>query len=160
MRRSTPSSVVQLDPTYPNPFNSGTVIEFSLPRAGHTEVVIFNILGEEIARPLSENLPAGSHTIHWDGTTTNGSPAPSGEAGDGLRRGRIPVAGEAQILRLDPVPPQACPSVEPGQDASHDRFAAEVREAGEGAWEDLKSGVQGAWDAMEDALKSARSKFK
>ena len=36
----------------------------------------------------------------------------------------------------------------------------EVREAGEGAWEDLKSGVQSAWDSMEEALKSARSKFK
>ena len=36
----------------------------------------------------------------------------------------------------------------------------EVREAGSGAWEDLKSGVQGAWDSMEEALKSARSKFK
>jgi len=37
---------------------------------------------------------------------------------------------------------------------------SEVREAGEGAWEDLKSGVQGAWDGMEQALKSARSRFK
>ena len=36
----------------------------------------------------------------------------------------------------------------------------EVAEAGEGALEDLKSGVQGAWDSMEEALKSARSKFK
>jgi uncharacterized coiled-coil DUF342 family protein len=37
---------------------------------------------------------------------------------------------------------------------------AELREAGEGAWEDLKSGVQGAWDVMEQSLKSARSRFK
>jgi uncharacterized coiled-coil DUF342 family protein len=36
----------------------------------------------------------------------------------------------------------------------------EVVEAGEGALEDLKTGVQGAWDSMEEALKSARSKFK
>ena len=40
-----------------------------------------------------------------------------------------------------------------------EKKASEVREAGEGAWEDLKSGVQGAWDAMEQALKSARSRF-
>jgi len=37
---------------------------------------------------------------------------------------------------------------------------AELREAGEGAWEDLKSGVQGAWDAMEQAVKSARTRFE
>jgi len=36
----------------------------------------------------------------------------------------------------------------------------EVRAAGEGAWEDLKSGVQLAWDAMEQAIKSARTRFK
>jgi uncharacterized coiled-coil DUF342 family protein len=36
----------------------------------------------------------------------------------------------------------------------------EVRAAGEWAWEDLKSGVQLAWDAMEQALKSARTRFK
>jgi uncharacterized coiled-coil DUF342 family protein len=36
----------------------------------------------------------------------------------------------------------------------------EVAAAGEGALEELKSGVQGAWDSMEEALKLARSKFK
>jgi uncharacterized coiled-coil DUF342 family protein len=35
----------------------------------------------------------------------------------------------------------------------------EIAEAGEGALEELKSGVQGAWDSMEKALKAARSKF-
>ncbi|MEJ2658494.1 MAG: hypothetical protein P8012_15105, partial [Desulfobacterales bacterium] len=36
----------------------------------------------------------------------------------------------------------------------------ELHRAGEGAWEDLKSGVQSAWDSMEEALKSARTRFK
>jgi uncharacterized coiled-coil DUF342 family protein len=36
----------------------------------------------------------------------------------------------------------------------------EVRQAGEGAWEDLKSGVQNAWDSMEKALKSAQARLK
>ena len=35
-----------------------------------------------------------------------------------------------------------------------------VRHAGEGAWQDLKSGAQDAWDTMEEALRSAKSKFK
>jgi uncharacterized coiled-coil DUF342 family protein len=35
----------------------------------------------------------------------------------------------------------------------------EVRHAGEGAWEDLKAGAQSAVDAMEAALKSAKSRF-
>jgi len=41
-----------------------------------------------------------------------------------------------------------------------EKKVAELRNAGEGAWEDLKAGVQLAWDSMEEAVKSARSKFK
>jgi uncharacterized coiled-coil DUF342 family protein len=37
---------------------------------------------------------------------------------------------------------------------------AELQGAGKGAWKDLKAGVQLAWDAMEEAVKSARSKFE
>lgn len=35
-----------------------------------------------------------------------------------------------------------------------------LRKAGAGAWEDLKSGVQLAVESMEQALDSARSRFK
>ena len=37
---------------------------------------------------------------------------------------------------------------------------AEMRAAGGDAWEDLKIGVGMAWDAMEEAIKSATSRFK
>ena len=36
----------------------------------------------------------------------------------------------------------------------------ELQQAGEGAWGDLKSGVELAWNAMGDAIDSARSRFK
>lgn len=36
----------------------------------------------------------------------------------------------------------------------------EIQQAGEGAWEDLKAGVEIAWDALGDAIKSATSKFQ
>jgi len=36
----------------------------------------------------------------------------------------------------------------------------EVQQAGEGAWGDLKSGIELAWTAMGDAVDSARSRFK
>ena len=37
---------------------------------------------------------------------------------------------------------------------------AEMRAAGGDAWEDLKVGVSMAWDAVEEAIKSASSRFK
>jgi len=36
----------------------------------------------------------------------------------------------------------------------------EVQQAGEGAWGDLKSGIELAWTAMGEAVDSARSRFK
>jgi len=36
----------------------------------------------------------------------------------------------------------------------------ELQHAGEGAWEDLKSGIELAWTAMGEAIDSARSRLK
>ena len=36
----------------------------------------------------------------------------------------------------------------------------ELRQTGEGAWEDLKAGVEMAWDAIGEAVDSAKSRFK
>lgn len=36
----------------------------------------------------------------------------------------------------------------------------ELQHAGEGAWEDVKSGIELAWTAMGEAIDSARSRFK
>jgi len=36
----------------------------------------------------------------------------------------------------------------------------EMQHAGEGAWEDLKSGIERSWAAMGEALHSARSRFR
>jgi len=35
-----------------------------------------------------------------------------------------------------------------------------LQHSGEGAWEDMKSGVELAWTAMGEAIDSARSRFK
>jgi len=36
----------------------------------------------------------------------------------------------------------------------------ELQQAGDSAWGDLKSGIELAWSAMEEAIDSARSRFK
>ena len=52
---------------YPNPFNPVTTIEFDLPVSGKVELKIFNLLGEEIAILLEEELAAGRHAVIWEG---------------------------------------------------------------------------------------------
>ncbi|MCB1322087.1 MAG: T9SS type A sorting domain-containing protein [Leptospiraceae bacterium] len=51
---------------YPNPFNPATTIEFTLPKAGWVTLRIYNLLGEEVAQPVSERLSAGRHRYRWN----------------------------------------------------------------------------------------------
>lgn len=37
---------------------------------------------------------------------------------------------------------------------------ASLQESGEDAWEDLKTGVEMAWDAIGEAVESAKARFK
>ncbi len=76
--RSPLPDELTLKQNYPNPFNPGTTIEFTLPRAGHTEIKIYNLLGEIVAIPMRDYLTAGSHRVDWDGLDFDGKPAPSG----------------------------------------------------------------------------------
>ena len=63
---------------YPNPFNSTTLINFDLPELADVELVIFNILGQRVVSLSAKKLPAGHHSVTWDGKNQDGSPVSSG----------------------------------------------------------------------------------
>ena len=56
----------ELSQNYPNPFNPVTTIKYGLPVDSYVELRIFNLLGEEVARMVNQNQPAGFHEILWD----------------------------------------------------------------------------------------------
>jgi hypothetical protein len=58
-----------LQQNYPNPFNPITNIEFSLPEAVEVNLKVLNILGEEVATLVSEQLGAGQYTYEWDASS-------------------------------------------------------------------------------------------
>jgi flagellar hook assembly protein FlgD len=62
----------------PNPFNPVTKIAFELPKKGEVEVVIYNVAGREVVTLHKGELPAGPHSLTWDGRTSGGSMAASG----------------------------------------------------------------------------------
>ena len=53
---------------FPNPFNSNTVISFSIPQYTFTEINIYNIQGKFVTNLLRQYLPAGEHSILWHST--------------------------------------------------------------------------------------------
>jgi hypothetical protein len=63
---------------YPNPFNAGTRIEFSLNQPGAVELVITNILGKKVQTIQRHFATSGKQAIHWDATDNQGELLPSG----------------------------------------------------------------------------------
>jgi len=59
--------IYSLGQNYPNPFNPTTNIKFSLPNASVVNLVIFDILGREIASLIkNESLKAGNYSFDFD----------------------------------------------------------------------------------------------
>jgi hypothetical protein len=50
---------------YPNPFNSVTVIRYELPRSEEVELVIYNLLGRQIAVLEKGKKDAGYYKVEW-----------------------------------------------------------------------------------------------
>jgi hypothetical protein len=67
-----------LEPNYPNPFNPETMIKFSLPQDSRVTLNIYNILGQVVNTLVDEVLPAGVHSVKWDGKNEQGGDVASG----------------------------------------------------------------------------------
>lgn len=85
-----PVSRFELFPNHPNPFNSETVVRFSLAAAADLKLTIYNLNGQVVKHLAGERFSAGSHTLHWDGRDDRGSLNPTGvyflEISDGVQR--------------------------------------------------------------------------
>lgn len=67
-----------LHQNFPNPFNAETVIHYELPDKGEVALDIYNILGQQVLRLVSEAQPTGSYSVKWDGRDGSGRMLPSG----------------------------------------------------------------------------------
>ncbi len=67
-----------LHPAWPNPFNPGTTIGFSLPRAGQASLEVFAVSGRRISTLVCAPLEAGEHRVAWRGEDEAGLPLASG----------------------------------------------------------------------------------
>ncbi|HEY3293954.1 MAG TPA: T9SS type A sorting domain-containing protein [bacterium] len=51
---------------YPNPFNSTSTLEFSLPHDGRVTLTVYDLLGREVAVLANDIRRAGTHRISWN----------------------------------------------------------------------------------------------
>ena len=57
-----------LEQNFPNPFNPSTVIRYALPENANVNLVVYDILGREIAKLVNGEVDAGYHQILFDGS--------------------------------------------------------------------------------------------
>jgi photosystem II stability/assembly factor-like uncharacterized protein len=77
--QQTKPAEFMLEQNYPNPFNPATLIRYSVgggnnqeSGAGRVKLVVYDLLGRQVAELVNEEKPAGSYTIMWN---ANGMPS-------------------------------------------------------------------------------------
>ena len=89
----------ELEKNYPNPFNSGTVIPFSLSSETEVHLQVFDVLGRPVVNLVAGRLQAGRHRVHWEGRDTGGQLVPSGIYFYRLRSGNRAESRKMTLVR-------------------------------------------------------------
>ena len=58
-----------LNQNYPNPFNPSTMIQFEIPSTRFVTLKVYNVLGQEVASLINNQLEAGRYRAEFDGRT-------------------------------------------------------------------------------------------
>lgn len=83
-----------LEDNYPNPFNPGTKIRYSIPQTSLVQIRVFNVLGREIEILVNEEKPAGTYEVAW-----NAIDLPSGVYFYQMRTGKFIQTKKMILLR-------------------------------------------------------------
>lgn len=87
-----------LDPALPSPFSVSTGIAFGLPAPSRCNLSVYDLSGRLVRTLVEQDLPAGGHSVVWDGRTGSGAQCPDGVY---LIRLSTPSAGmSGRVVRL------------------------------------------------------------
>ena len=84
---------LELQQNAPNPFNSETVISYSLSKPAFSRIEVFALNGQRVSVLAQGPQQAGRHRLHWDGRDDDGRPL-----GSGVYLYRL-VTGESVLTR-------------------------------------------------------------
>ena len=68
----------KLSQNYPNPFNPKTRIQFDIPRISYTTVVVYDLLGNQVATLINKKVVPGRHVLTWNAVDDFNKKLPSG----------------------------------------------------------------------------------
>lgn len=88
-----------LHPNFPNPFNPGTTISFTLVSAADVNLSVFTPDGKKVVTLLDKPLMAGRKYVPWDGRDSSGEPVGTGIYLYRLKVGDQTMAGKMALLK-------------------------------------------------------------
>ena len=56
----------KLSQNFPNPFNPATTIKYTVPKAGHVSLVVYNAKGERVATLVNDTKAEGTHEVPFN----------------------------------------------------------------------------------------------
>ncbi|HKI84198.1 MAG TPA: FlgD immunoglobulin-like domain containing protein, partial [Candidatus Krumholzibacteria bacterium] len=95
----TPVARFLLAQNYPNPFNPRTTISFSQSREERTSLKIYDSSGRLVASLRDELMPAGEHSVVWDGKDASGRQVSAGTYFYVLRSGSRQLSKAMVLLK-------------------------------------------------------------
>jgi len=65
-------TVFELNQNYPNPFNPTSKIQFSIAQTVNVKLSVYNVLGEQVAKLVDQQLPASTYSINFNASNLPG----------------------------------------------------------------------------------------
>jgi hypothetical protein len=87
-------TVFALHQNYPNPFNPTTLLPFDVPQQSQVDIVVFNVMGQQVARPVSGVYAAGRYQVNFAGDNL-----PSGVYLVKMTAGNFTSMGKMMLLK-------------------------------------------------------------
>jgi len=88
---SVEAAATALEGSYPNPTQGQTTLSFSTAEPGPVTLAIYDVTGRKVATVVDGLMPAGPHTVAWNGGT---------ELASGVYLVRLKVGDRVQTRRL------------------------------------------------------------
>lgn len=82
----------------PNPFVGSSTLAFSLGEPGPVRVDLYDIAGRHVRTLIDREMPAGGHSVSWDGRGSDGAPCAAGVYLARLSSGRDVAVGKVVKL--------------------------------------------------------------
>jgi hypothetical protein len=84
--------ISDLEQNFPNPFQQETTIKYQIPKAGHVELKVYDLMGREITTLVNQSQVTGVHSVRFNATEQ--------DIPDGMYYCRLTVGSFSRTIKI------------------------------------------------------------